>query len=195
MRKVFLFVFIIFVQFSVTAYADLKPAIQEANEKFAYNGKPIHPGLIQEFSSWISDSGEPTTISVDVAANHRNEYFEDDMKIRDNGVIVLQKEGEQEYFYYKWLGRLNNGLHVLSVGEGGGGSGVFQDLFFVRFDIGNGFTSEGERYERLLMTIVRSFILGDRDDAEIKVLPDQVVIGKSQYRDDPVIIKADEMKE
>ena len=44
----------------------------EANESFTYNGIPIHPGLIKEFTSWISDPGLPTTISVDVAAPHGN---------------------------------------------------------------------------------------------------------------------------
>lgn len=165
------------------AQVNIDTALIEANSNFTYQGKSIHPGLVKEFASLSSDPGTPTTISVDVSAEHGNEYFEDEAKVQKDGSAILQKEGEQEYFYYKWLGKLNNGIHVLVVGSGGDGSGVFKDLFFVRFDKGEGFRPEGKKYDRLLMTIVRYFPLGDRDDAEIKVLPDRVIVGKSKYRD------------
>jgi len=170
------------------AQTNIEKALNEANATFTYDGKPIHPGLVKEFASWISDPGMPTTVSVDVSAEHGNEYFEDEMKRQKDGSVILQKENEQEYFYYKWLGRLNNGVHVLRVADGGGGSGVFEDLFFVRFDKGEGFTPDGKKYDRLLMTVVRYFPLGDRDDAEIKVLLDRVVVGTSKYREAPVAI-------
>jgi hypothetical protein len=77
---------------------------------------------------------------------------------------------------------------VLETGEGGGGSGIFMDLFFVRFDIGEGYTEEGSKNSRLLMTVVRIFSLGDRDDGEIEVLADRVIVGKSRYRKAPAVI-------
>ncbi len=167
----------------------IKDILSEANENFTYKGKPIHPALIREFEGWMSDSWMPITVSVDViAAEGTNECFEDDVEIRDNGYIFFQREGERDYCYYKWLGRLNNGLHVLDFGEGDGGSGVFQDVFFVRFDTDKGITPEGEPYDRLLMSIVRKHGLGDRDNGEIKVLPDRVILGKSKYREEPLIL-------
>ena len=164
----------------------IQVALTEASRSFTYQSKPIHPGLIQEFSSSIADPGLPTTITVDIAAPHSNEYFDGDVK-GEEGFVCADKEGES--FCYKWLGRMQNGLHVLMVSEGGTGSGVFGDLFFVRFDKGEGYAKDGKKYDRLLMSIVRTYNLGDRDDGEIKVLSDRVVVGKSRYRDKDVTLR------
>jgi len=164
--------------------------LNEANQNFTYKSKPIHPGLVQEFLSWISDRGLPTTISVDIAAPHRNEYFEDAVKIKENGYILLSEE--KEYFYYKWLGRLNNGLHVLETGEGSiEGSGIFKDVYFVKFSIGQGLTDKGDPYSQLLMTTVRNHVLGDRYDGEVSVLPGQnkVIIGKSKHNTKAIVLE------
>lgn len=158
----------------------------EANRNFTYQGAPIHPGLVQEFSSWISDKGLPTTISVDVSAPHGNEYFDGDVKLQGKNICVDVKDGGS--FCYEWLGKLDNGIHVLRAGESGGGSGVFGDLFFVKFDKGEGYNEDGKKYDQLLMSIVRTYTLGDRDDGEIKVLGDHVVVGKSRYRDKDVTL-------
>lgn len=179
--------------FPAESQAAINAALDEANRSFTFQNKPIHPGLVQEFSSWISDSGFPTTISVDIAAPHGNEYFEDDVTVREGKYVCADTKGEDHekdggLFCYEWLGRLDNGLHVLSVSEAGGGSGVFEDLFFVRFDKGEGYTHDGKKYDRLLMSIVREFILGDRDDGKIKVLKNSVVVGKSRYRDKDVTL-------
>ncbi|MFA7000753.1 MAG: hypothetical protein WC352_01220 [Candidatus Omnitrophota bacterium] len=166
-------------------------ALAEADVNFTYQGKPIHPKLVQEFSSWISDKGLPTTITVDVSAPHRNEYSDEiSMKGKNVCVYPTDNEGKQtgESFSYERLGKLNNGLHVLRVMDGGGGSGVFTDLFFVRFSKGTGLTPEGSQYDQLLMSIVRQYPVGDRDDGEIKVLGDRVVVGRSRYRDKDVIL-------
>ena len=174
---------------SAFAKSNIDNAILEANSHFTYNKQPIHPGLVKEFNCWISDSGKPTTISVDVAAEHGNEYFESEVKVKENGYVYFQKEGENEFFYYKWLGKLNNGLHVLETGESGGGSGIFMGIMIVKFEKGYGLTSEGQKYDRLLMSIVRNESLGDGDNGKITVLPDRVILGKSQYRDKPVILE------
>jgi len=148
--------------------------LQEANQKFTYQAKPIDPGLVHEFSSWISDPGMPTTISVDVSAEHSNEYSDSDVSINEAGTVC--KQGEGEFFCYSWIGRLTNGLHVLNVYENGGGSGTFCDLFFVKFDVGQGYTSKGKLYDRLLMSIVRTYGLGDRFSGDIKLDGNRVLI-------------------
>ncbi len=165
-----------FVLFGVAVLSaetvNIDKSLQEANASFTYQHKPIHPGLVEEFNSWISDPGKPTTISVDIAAEHANEYFEDDVSIK-NGVVFLKKD--DGYFYYKWLGKLSDGLQVVEVGDNGGGSGVFTDLLFVRFSISEGYDN-GEKYKRLLMTIVGACGLGDRKNRDIKVLTDRVIV-------------------
>lgn len=166
--------------------ANIDKAIQEVNASFTYQHKPIHPGLVEEFESSIADPGEPTTISVDINAKHGNEYFEDDVSVK-GGTVFLNKD-DGGYFCYKWLGKLNNDLHVLNVGDNGSGSGVFSDLLFVRFSISEGYY-KGEKYKRLLMTIVGTYGLGDKDEGDIKVLTDKVIIGKSQHRKKEVVLR------
>lgn len=190
--------FSILLCFCLSGFAQIQGTIEEvlweANENFTHKGELIHPGLIQEFSGWISDSWMPITVTVDIAAaSGSNEYFDDDVEFKGDGSIFFQKKGQREYFYYKWLGRLRNGLHVLETGEGGGGSGIFKNIYFIKFDIGKGYTPEGKEYDRLLMTAVRNYMLGDRDDGDISVSPEQnkVTIGKSKYRQEPVILDLD----
>lgn len=179
----------------------LQQVLIEVNEKFTYKGKPIHPGLVREFEAWLSD-GTPTTISVDIlAAESSNEYYEDDVEVRDNGFVRIKEEHfftDRDkiitHYEYKWLGKLKNNLHVLDTLDWGGGSGIFEHLLFVKFDVDEGFTDlrvDGNiRYNRLLMTVVRVHHVGDRDDGEITVLPEQnkVILGKSRYRKEPVIL-------
>lgn len=175
----------------LSAETDIDKAPVEVGNNFTYNGKPVHPGLVAEFTGFISDSWEPIVVSVDIAAAYdSNQYQNSDVRINEKGLVFLLENGEDKYFAYKWLGKLNNGLHVLEIYDGiGSGSGVFTSLFFVRVEKGYGLTPEGERYERLLMTIVRNEVVGDRDDGKITVLPDKVILGKSRYRDEPVVLE------
>ncbi len=191
--KILILLSILFLSPSVLYANEIFPTeIKEINEHFTYKGKPIHPGLIKEFAGWISDSWKPITTSVDIAAAFdTNEYFDSEVEVKDSGYIYLQEEGKAEYFYYKWLGQLKNGLHVIETGDGGGGSGIFQDIYFIRFDIAEGLDPEGNKYNRLLMTVVRNHALGDRDDGEIKILPEEnkVILGESRYREEPIILE------
>ncbi len=176
------------------AQVNIESALKEANDKFTYQGKPIHPGLIQQFMSWISDPGEPTTISVNVSAKHPNQYGDDEVDVKAKNICTKpDKDGES--FCYQWLGKLANGIHVLSTGEITGGSGDFEDLVFVRFNIGEGINLYGQKYKQLLMTVVREYALGDRYGGDIKVLPDKVLIKAStNTSNDQVINKDVELK-
>lgn len=62
-------------------------------------------------------------------------------------------------------------------------------IMIVKFEKGYGFTPEGQKYDRLLMSIVRNESLGDRDDGKITVLSDKVILGKSKYREKPIILE------
>ena len=63
------------------------------------------------------------------------------------------------------------------------------DLYFFRTYSSTGQDEKGP-YDQILMTLVRTpVILGDRDDGTIKVEPGRVSIGKSRYRNQPVILE------
>ena len=57
--------------------------LQEVNEHFTLQGKPVHPRLVEKFQTWLSDSGPPAVITVDLlaAAQNDNEYYVPDVKV------------------------------------------------------------------------------------------------------------------
>jgi hypothetical protein len=163
--------------------------LQEVNDHFTVQGKPIHPRLVGKFQTYLSDSGPPAVISVDLlaAARDGNEYYLPDVKVRDG--LVSYKEPDGSECAYKWLGTVRPGLHVVETFFSGGGTGIFKDLYFFRTAVGTGQDDQGP-YDQILMTLVRTpVILGDRDDGTIKVEPGRVIIGKSSYRNQPVVLE------
>lgn len=151
-------------------------SLSKANASFTYKGKPIHPGLVQQFMPWLSDPGEPTIITVDVSTKHSNQYSDRDVEVKGKNVC-LKPEEDGGYFCYEWLGRLANDVHVLKVSDAGSGSGIFVTLVFVIFEQVFRINMDGKKRSCLLMTVVREFSLGDRDQRKIAVLPDKVLIG------------------
>jgi hypothetical protein len=181
MNKILLLL-IFSVLFTVPSLAS--EALNEANAHFTYQGEPIHPFLIEKFSNWISDNRSPIVVTVDISASfNTNQYSQSDIQKNDNwwraerhytdGDIPLY-----ESFSYQWLGRLNNGTHVLKTGSSGGGSGFFMDLMFIRFSTGE-IMWEGKEHKQLLMSIVGTHSLGDRYMGDIQVFPDRVIIPAS----------------
>jgi hypothetical protein len=168
---------------------EMRNALKEANEHFTYKGKPIHPGLVEEFEGWMSDYGPSITVTVNVAASFdTNEYY--DQNVEQRGSVIIRGSNspeERDWYNYERIGVLSDGTSVLKTCSGGGGSGVFMDLLFVRFSVDE-CLFEGEKHEQLLMRVVNQYLLGDRDMAEIKVVGDRVIVGASEHRAQPVTL-------
>lgn len=156
----------------------------DANTNFTYNGKPIHPFLVKEFSNWLSDARPPMVTTVDVqAASDSNRYGNSDVEQRDDWWFASTEEMDgnvriYESFGYHWIGKLDNGTHVLETGLSGGGSGFFMDLMLVKFSTGT-ILYEGQKTEQLLMTVVGYQSLGDRYEGEIRIEGNKVIIPAS----------------
>jgi len=182
-RLLILSIYFIFV-FQTTAFAN---SLKEANATFTYNGKPIHPFIVGEFSDYLINDGLPTITSVDIAAATDDYKYHDSEVEESRGWWFASKteyDGDiplYESFGYRWIGRLQNGTHVLETGSSGGGSGFFMDLIFVRFSE-NEIMWEGETKEQLLMSIVGVYSLGDRYNGDIHVYEDKVLIPASQFQ-------------
>ncbi len=110
---------------------------------------------------------------------------------RDGWTKIKLKDGG--WFDYQHLGVSPGGTHVLHARSSGGGTGVFEDLLLV------GFHADRVRYDakkrdRLLMTSVGIFTLGDRDDGEIRFQNNKAILGRSRYRAQETIIPLDEAR-
>jgi hypothetical protein len=180
----------------VTARAtvELRQALQDASGPFTCGGKPIHPALVYEFIPWLSDSG-PVAVAVDlIPAQKSNKYFQCLVQLSEQwiecDVRSLSPDREQEQkFGYRRLGVLTDGTHVIKTYYWGGGSGVFYDLVLVRFEPEKTLDSHGTLRMRIVMKALCVVPLGDRDDGEVRVLPDRVIVGRSKYREKEVVLK------
>jgi hypothetical protein len=170
--------------------APVQQLLREVNAHFTVQGKPVHPRLVEKFQTFLSDSGPPAVISVDLlaATANGNEYYEPNVKVQDSVVSVEHKDPQGSSFAYKWLGMVRPGLHVVETFASGGGTGIFMDLYFFRASLATGQDEKGP-YKQILLTLARTpVILGDRDNGTIKVEPGRVIIGKSRYRNQPVTL-------
>jgi hypothetical protein len=169
-------------------------ALAEVRSNLTCGGKPIHPGLVCEFMAWQSDD-LPTTVAVDILPSiGSDEYYEDDVRLRAGWTECDLREepsavGVRPSFGYQRRGVLADGTQVLRTYYSGGGSGIFMDLVFVRFETEKAFDYEMKPYTRLLMKLVCDYDLGDRDDGTVQVLSDRVVVGPSKHRDKEVVLK------
>ena len=149
----------------------------EADGDFTFKGRPIHPGLVKEFQNWLSDYRPPITVTVDIgAAYDTNEYADAVTPASDGGVSVITGDGGEQFFY-KRLGRLDNGVHVLHTRDKSAGTGIFQSLTFVRFHMGRGFDRDGIKpSKRLLMSVVRVYAIVGPHTPDIQIEGNEVGI-------------------
>jgi hypothetical protein len=176
-----------------TQPARMEPAIsvalREANEYFTYKGSPIHPGLVKEFEGRMSDDG-PIVLTVDVLGSHGVDEYGAPFKIMGEKVSFINRNATPtEWYQYERLGTLANGIHVLHTSFNGGGSGIFQNLLFVRFDVQPARSFHDPAGERLVMSIVDWYPLGDRDNGKIQIMDDTVMVGPSRYRSNSILLR------
>jgi hypothetical protein len=128
--------------------------LDEANRKFTYRGKPIHPKLAQEFQCWTSDLN-PVTVAVDVSAAFDTNEYSDDVDVADGRVSFTNEEGL--YAYRRSGFKKREWAHVLETTSGGSGTYVEKTTLWVRFEIGQSFYPDGKPYDQLILRLVRAF--------------------------------------
>jgi len=146
--------------------------VAEMRRSFTLNGKNVPPEIFRDFGDGdLADSGS-IWVTVDVAAAiGSNLYFD---PVTEYGKWKIQKKQRQptdapEETAYRFYGSTANGIIVVVASFNGGGSGTFHTLHFLDVAAGAGFDSDGKHYRRVNMTNIRSIVLGDRWDGDIKI--------------------------
>ena len=92
-------------------------------------------------------------------------------KITENNWAVRFTYDNWNYKEYEWLETLDNEIHLLTITQGGGRTGRFNDLMLVNFD-----TNSKKQDRNLNMNIVGLYPLGDRMKYEITTYENKILI-------------------
>lgn len=141
---------------------------------FHHRGLPVHPVYVRRLTCDL-DAPRQLVVSVDLEA-----YATADIPFHEKDG-ALRYEGEVGYFNYRHIGSTPMGTHVLLTAENTGGSGVFMNILLVRLEEDTVF-EEGAARRRSIARCVGAITLGDRDDGEVTLLGNKLLLGRSRYR-------------
>ncbi len=146
-----------------------------------WQGSAVHPGCIRELRVDLADP-KPVVAAIDLegcrSSNRYSSFYETE------GRVLRWRDPDGDgrgYFQYEYLGVLSNGVHVVRIGESGGGSGVFQKLLFLRTSEAT-VSEDGRQRVRHALTLVGSETLGDRAQVAVELSGDAVTIRRREFR-------------
>jgi hypothetical protein len=146
--------------------------VSEVRRAFTLDGKTIPPEIFRDFGDGdLADSGA-IWVTVNLAAAIGSNLYYD--PIREYGAWKIQKKQRSETdtseeTAYSFKGATANGLVVVVASYNGGGSGTFHTLHILDVTPATGIDLDGKRYQRINLTNIRSIVLGDRWDGEVKI--------------------------
>jgi hypothetical protein len=162
-----------------TSTASTAAPVAEVRRGFTIHGQPIPPEIFRDFGDGdLADSGA-IWVTIDAAAAIGSNLYYD--PIKQDGAYVSQSKptpngGYTEQTAYTSYGTTQNGLIVVIASYSGGGSGIFYTLHIVDVAAARGYDIEGKVYQRINLTNVRSVILGDRWEGELKISSNAIKI-------------------
>jgi hypothetical protein len=168
---------------------NLQPATDRVPYSF-FQEEFVHPRIVEELVGWISDS-HGTVVSIDVSsANKSNRFYGEVRVIRESSAPWVEHEydkgsplGRKPYFRYKHLGTSCSGVHILHTMWGGGGTGHFNNLCLVTFEIDSGLSHEHgtlKNRERILLKTFGTISIGDRYYGLIELKGNVLTVGKDE---------------
>ena len=174
-----------------------------------FGGQPLHPLIVQEFITWLSDSGDHI-ISINLRDTFSSNRYccLDSFSVRLTGKrMVVRIDFTKDYdaysgkyisqedcggicaFTYAHLGTTDNGAMVIQVWESGGGSGIFSTLLFTKvkermganFDYANPSNLAFDK-QQIVLEKLFSISLGDRQETSIGVNGNIVVLNGTKIK-------------
>ena len=163
-----------------TPVAGAGSLIDELRQSFSVGGEPVPPNIFRDMGDGdLADSGS-IIVTIDVKAATGSNLYAD--PIKRNGAWVSQTrqdpndEGLRREEAYRFVGVSANKLLVVLTSYSGGGSGVFYSLRVLTAEPGRGFDSDGNRYDRLNVTTIRSVALGDRWNGDVRIDGNSILV-------------------
>jgi hypothetical protein len=162
------------------AGSDTKSAaalVAEVKRSFTLNGQVIPPEIFRDFGDGNLADSDSIWITVDLAAAvGSNLYYDPIRDYREWKIQTKQREPKDtpEETAYSFKGATANGLLVVVASYNGGGTGTFHTLHILDVMSATGFDTDGKRYQRINLSNLRSVILGDRWEGEVKILGNAV---------------------
>jgi len=174
-----------------------------------FGGQPLHPLIVQEFITGLSDTGDQI-ISINLRDTFDSNRYccLDSFSVRLTGKrIVVRTDFTKDYdtysgkyisqedcggsctFKYVHLGTTDNGAIVIQVWESGGGSGIFSTLLFTKvkermganFDYANPSNLAFDK-QQIVLEKLFSISLGDRQETSIGVNGNIVVLNGTKIK-------------
>jgi hypothetical protein len=147
--------------------------LDEVRSSFTIGGKPVPPEIFADFGDSMMSDSRPIVVTIDAnAAIDSNRYAD---PITTKGRWVEQtKPGSgsfngPETMSYEFRGATTNGMLVFLSAWSGGGSGTFYYLHILDAASNRAFDEDGSAYSRLDLTLVRTYILGDRWQGDVSI--------------------------
>ena len=161
---------------------------------FVFKGRPVHPKIIQDLMTWLSDNGDQVVaINLEDSQGADRYCCDADVTLQvnaDGKTSVKADHSGGGWIAYIFHGRTTNGLYFLEVNESGGGSGVFGTLLILKIteeiyfkeNTAQNFAKylipkiDKSQKKRFHLNKVGKVLLGDRQAHKIQVIDDSLVI-------------------
>ena len=149
----------------------------------------IHPKIIQDLSTWLSDRGDQV-VAINLSDSQAsNRYFGDVGVNHTAGQCpFVYTEEKSQRFGYQYIGMIESGVHVLYTSDWGGGSGVFKQLILLTLEFDYGIdccdwdvqTAIRADRKRLLIKKLGEIGLGDRWSGQLSASGNELRIGRDE---------------
>ena len=157
-------------------------------KNFTFNGHPVHPKIMEEFNTPLSDTGEQV-VAINMSDSQNSNRYCCWSDVQNRGPFIKLDYGKDGWFEYIYRGATTDGILVVEISYSGGGSGVFGELQFyilrqvkellderVRYLEDNWFLPLKSNSKRLHLEKLSTILLGDRVAHDIMVEGNYLVL-------------------
>jgi hypothetical protein len=147
--------------------------LDEVRRSFTIGGKRIPPEVFADFGDATISDNRPIIVTIDAYAAIDSNRYADPIKAKGRWVEQTKLGSGSfngpETMSYEFQGATANGMLVFLAAWSGGGSGTFYYLHILDAASNRAFDEDGSTYSRVDLTLVRTYILGDRWQGDVSI--------------------------